>query len=80
MSDRSSRENNSSLGSSPGTINQSDEIQHLTPLWTKLHVPPQRSSWVRRSRLFELMDEGFHRKLTLISAPAGFGKSTLLVD
>ena len=26
------------------------------------------------------MDEGFERKLTLISAPAGFGKTTLLVD
>ncbi|MBT8331462.1 MAG: LuxR family transcriptional regulator, partial [Deltaproteobacteria bacterium] len=57
-----------------------DEIQHLTPLRTKLCVPPWRSNWISRSRLDKRMEEGFARKLTLISAPAGFGKTTLLVD
>ena len=57
-----------------------DEIQHLTPLRTKLRLPPLRSSWITRSGLIKRMDEGFERKLTLISAPAGFGKTTLLVD
>jgi LuxR family maltose regulon positive regulatory protein len=33
---------------------------------------------VSRSRLFERLNEGLHHKLTLISAPAGFGKTTLL--
>jgi LuxR family maltose regulon positive regulatory protein len=57
-----------------------DEVQHLMPLRTKLGVPPMRSNWISRSRLEKRMDEGFARKLTLISAPAGFGKTTLLVD
>ena len=57
-----------------------DEKQYLTPLRTKLSVPPLRSGWISRSRLAKRMDEGFERKLTLISAPAGFGKTTLLVD
>jgi LuxR family maltose regulon positive regulatory protein len=39
-----------------------------------------RSSWVLRSRLDKRLEEGFERKLTLLSAPAGFGKTTLLVD
>src|SRR5918998_3757775 len=47
-------------------------------LATKLYVPPPRPRVVLRSRLLERLNEGMHRKLTLISAPAGFGKSTLL--
>ena len=57
-----------------------DELQLHTPLRTKLNVPPLRSGWVSRPRLDKRMDEGFERKLILISAPAGFGKTTLLVD
>ena len=57
-----------------------DEIQQFTPLRTKLHVPPLRAGWISRPRLDKRMDEGFARKLTLISAPAGFGKTTLSVD
>ena len=56
------------------------ENQHLTPLKTKLCVPPLRPGWILRPRLDKRMDEGFERKLTLVSAPAGFGKTTLLVD
>ena len=52
----------------------------FTPLRTKLYVPPLQSTWVSRMRLLKRMDEGFERKLTLISAPAGFGKTTLLVE
>ncbi len=47
-------------------------------LATKLYVPPPRPNAVLRPRLTERLDEGLHRKLTLISAPAGFGKTTLL--
>ena len=49
-------------------------------LSTKLFIPPTRPELVHRPRLIERLDEGLHRKLTLISAPAGFGKTTLLSE
>jgi LuxR family maltose regulon positive regulatory protein len=52
-----------------------------TPLLaTKLYVPPPRSLLVRRPRLIERLNEGLRRNLTLVSAPAGFGKTTLVSD
>lgn len=50
----------------------------VTLVSTKLHTPPVRSELVSRPRLLALLDQGLHRKLTLVSAPAGFGKTTLL--
>ena len=47
-------------------------------LATKLYIPPLRPQVVIRPRLIERLNEGLHRKLTLISAPAGFGKTTLV--
>jgi LuxR family transcriptional regulator, maltose regulon positive regulatory protein len=47
-------------------------------LATKLHMPSPRPHVVNRPRLIEHLNEGLHRKLTLISAPAGFGKTTLV--
>src|SRR5262249_30587081 len=49
-------------------------------LATKLYIPPPRPKLVLRPRLFERLNEGLHRKLTLISAPAGFGKTTLVSE
>ncbi len=49
-------------------------------LATKLYIPPTRPELVRRPRLIERLNEGLHRKLTLISAPAGFGKTTLVSE
>jgi LuxR family maltose regulon positive regulatory protein len=46
-------------------------------LTTKFFIPPNRSVLVNRPRLVSKLDEGLQRKLTLISAPAGFGKTTL---
>ena len=46
-------------------------------LSTKLFVPKTRPELVSRTRLLEQLNDGLHRKLTLISAPAGFGKTTL---
>lgn len=47
-------------------------------LATKLYIPRPQPRVVLRPRLIERLNEGLHRKLTLISAPAGFGKTTLL--
>ncbi len=49
-------------------------------LATKLYVPPPRPKAVLRPRLIERLNDGLPRKLTLISAPAGFGKTTLLSE
>ncbi|TFB48154.1 LuxR C-terminal-related transcriptional regulator [Cryobacterium tagatosivorans] len=51
-------------------------------LATKLFIPVLRPRAVPRPRLVERLREGLHsgRKLTLISAPAGFGKTTLLSE
>ncbi|MFC5702392.1 LuxR C-terminal-related transcriptional regulator [Cohnella faecalis] len=46
-------------------------------LSTKLYIPPPRPNAISRSRLTERLNEGLHRKLTLVSASAGFGKTTL---
>src|SRR5215208_8084551 len=49
-------------------------------LATKLYIPPPRPNVVFRSRLIEQLSEGLHHTpgVTLISAPAGFGKTTLV--
>ena len=60
-------------------------VQLLT---TKLYVPRARAdpstglraSLVSRPRLTERLNGGVTRKLTLVSAPAGFGKTTLLSE
>lgn len=45
---------------------------------TKLHRPPLASEHVHRLHLLERLDRNLHNPLTLLSAPAGYGKSTLL--
>jgi LuxR family maltose regulon positive regulatory protein len=52
--------------------------QEMPLLHTKLYIPPPRPDLVSRPRLIERLNEGLHRTLTLISAPAGFGKTTLV--
>ena len=49
-------------------------------LVTKLHFPSVRSPLVQRKRLLEKLDRGLTSKLILISAAAGFGKTTLLSE
>jgi len=53
-----------------------------TLLRTKLYVPPLRPNLVRRLSLIGRLNQGLHlgHKLTLISAPAGFGKTTLVSE
>jgi LuxR family maltose regulon positive regulatory protein len=54
----------------------------LLLLETKLYVPHRRPVHVARARLIAQLDEGFDRgqKLTVVSAPAGFGKTTLVSE
>ena len=55
------------------------QVQGLNQLLaTKLHIPSLNHSLVPRPRLLERLNQGMERKLTLVSAPAGFGKTTLL--
>src|SRR3954469_4043834 len=49
-------------------------------LETKLHVPRRRRGLVARPRLSERLSRGAESALTLVSAPAGFGKTTLLAE
>ncbi|MBN1246907.1 MAG: helix-turn-helix transcriptional regulator [Anaerolineae bacterium] len=47
-------------------------------LSTKIAVPPVQHRAVRRERLLARLTSGLSRRLTLVSAPAGFGKTTLV--
>ena len=49
-------------------------------LETKLYIPRWRPGQVSRPRLVERLDQGTEAKLTLVSAPAGFGKTTMLAE
>lgn len=59
----------------------SDSVPQLEQLLrTKLHIPQTRSKHVLRPRLIARLNESLECKLTLISAPVGFGKTTLLSE
>ncbi len=49
-------------------------------LQTKLTIPPHRSDLVKRPRLINKLNEGLMGKLSLLSAPPGFGKTTLVSE
>jgi LuxR family maltose regulon positive regulatory protein len=49
-------------------------------LLTKLHLPSAGSNVVHRTELFQKLNSGIKGKLILVSAPAGYGKTTLLSD
>ena len=66
---------NSSMVDSPGHT-----VAGIPLLETKLYIPQWRPGLVSRLRLIERMHQGIERKLTLVSAPAGFGKTTLLAE
>lgn len=57
------------------TIPPRTEVPLLEP---KLHLPRLHTSLVLRERLLARLDEGLSHKLTLICAPAGSGKTTLV--
>ena len=49
-------------------------------LSTKLYIPPIQASLVQRPRLIQHLENGYEtgRRVTLVSAPAGFGKTTVI--
>lgn len=49
-------------------------------LTTKLYMPPIQTNWVNRPRLLEHLAPTPNTKLVLISAPAGYGKTTLVIE
>ena len=49
-------------------------------LATKIYIPPPLALLVHRRRLTDRMNESLPLRLTLVSAPAGFGKTTLVSD
>jgi len=51
-----------------------------TLLRTKISIPVLRLGLVLRKRLIEKLDKGLENRLTMISAPAGYGKTTLLCE
>jgi LuxR family maltose regulon positive regulatory protein len=53
-----------------------EQSKHL--LRTKFYVPPIRSNEIARPRLIDLINGGLDRALILVSAPAGYGKTTLV--
>ncbi len=66
---------NQRLSNSKTSVN---EKQQHPILATKLYFPTPRPGLVQRPHLIERLNKDLHRNLTLISAPAGFGKTTLV--
>jgi len=55
-----------------------DETTTIPFIRTKLHRPPVGTLHVHRQHLLERLNKRLHRPLTLVSAPAGYGKTTLV--
>ena len=53
-------------------------LQKSTLLLTKLHRPPVTGDRIERPRLIEILNHGLAGPLSLVTGPAGFGKSTLV--
>jgi LuxR family transcriptional regulator, maltose regulon positive regulatory protein len=56
----------------------SPDVSAPAVIETKLRVPSPRSEQVLRPRLLGMLEEGLDRRVTLVSAPAGYGKTILL--
>ena len=62
-----------------GFTTPSSEMSNML-LTTKLAIPQQRPHLVARPHLFMMLEAGLQKKLTLVSAPAGFGKTTVVAN
>jgi LuxR family maltose regulon positive regulatory protein len=54
------------------------KTNNIPLLRTKLHRPPVTTDHLHRPRLLDQLDQDRSQPLTLVSAPAGYGKSTLV--
>ena len=54
--------------------------QALPSVPTKTTAPPRRADTIRRPRLLNLLRSGLSRRLSLVTAPSGFGKTALVAD
>jgi LuxR family maltose regulon positive regulatory protein len=68
------------LGAASRLLVQSKGSMPTPLLITKLLVPPSRKCLVARPHLLARLDEGAQQTLTLVCAPAGYGKTTLLSE
>lgn len=56
-------------------------MDHTSPhIPSKFYIPPQRQTLVHRPRLVQRLVDGLRGSLSLVSAPPGFGKTTLLTE
>jgi len=56
-------------------------MEFSTPITrTKLLIPRRRENLLRRGRLLKALQDSAERRLTIVAAPAGYGKTSLLVD
>ena len=60
-------------------MSKSDQ-NDLSVVSAKLHAPRIPSDLLRRDRLYDLLAQNPGRPFTLVSAPAGYGKSTLVAN
>ena len=68
------------VDSSNASRRQHEPNAPLALLETKLYIPRTRSALVARPRLVDAIRHGSANRLTVVVAPAGFGKTTLLAD
>ena len=50
------------------------------PFITKIIIPERREHILRRDRLLESLSAGLNKKVQIVSAPAGYGKTALLTE
>jgi LuxR family maltose regulon positive regulatory protein len=61
-----------------GPVHAARSVDHF--LEAKVHRPPQRRDWVQRDRLVDAFDRAVSHRVTLVAAPAGYGKTTLVAQ
>ena len=57
---------------------QAPQEPHFEILETKLHAPPIPNNHIHRQRLVELLEKNIDHPIQIVTAPAGYGKTTLV--